>query len=316
MGKAGRAKCNRDRTTRPLHSTPQRQASVCPDRWILRDITWEVPAGACAAILGPNGSGKSTLTKVIAGHLWPSAGDVRVLGEHFGEVDLHALRRGLRLVSSTSPVELDPDLTAHEVAMTGFFGTLGLYDEVDAPMRDAAAEILDRVGLHPVADHRYSTLSSGERMRCLIARALVIRPRLLMLDEPTMGLDFLAREQVLAAVQSLSTADADERPTVLMITHHLEELPPLVSHVLLLSEGQRGRHWHARSGAEAGSFISSLPLSDAGDALGRPILCPRASGFMGGHFATRAVWVTRAERVSLIVRGGGASKPSQSVHWI
>jgi iron complex transport system ATP-binding protein len=211
---------------------------VRSERWILRDITWDVPAGACAAVLGPNGSGKSTLTKVIAGHLWPTAGDVRVLGEHFGEVDLHQLRRGLRLVSSTSPVELDADLTAHEVAMTGFFGTLGLYDEVMPEMRDDAAEMLDRVGLHPVADHRYSTLSSGERMRCLLARALVVRPRLLMLDEPTMGLDFLAREQVLAAVQSLSMAEPQERPTVLMITHHLEELPPNVSHVLLLSEGR------------------------------------------------------------------------------
>ena len=121
------------------------------DRWILRDINWEVPAGSCAAILGPNGSGKSTLTKVIAGHLWPTTGDVRVLGEHFGEVDLHALRRGLRLVSSTSPVELDPELTAHEVALTGFFGTLGLYDEVLAHMYDEAADMLDCVGLHPVA---------------------------------------------------------------------------------------------------------------------------------------------------------------------
>lgn len=211
---------------------------VRSNRWILRDITWDVPAGACAAVLGPNGSGKSTLTKVIAGHLWPTAGDVRVLGEHFGEVDLHQLRRGLRLVSSTSPIELDPELTAHEVALTGFFGTLGLYDEVDPSMRDDAAEMLDRVGLNPVAGHRYATLSSGERMRCLLARALVVRPRLLMLDEPTMGLDFLAREQVLAAVQSLTTADPDQRPTVIMITHHLEELPPPVSHVLLLSEGR------------------------------------------------------------------------------
>jgi len=188
-------------------------------------------------VLGPNGSGKSTLTKVIAGHLWPTAGEVRVLGQRFGEVDLHTLRRGLRLVSSTSPVELDADLTAHEVAMTGFFGTLGLYDEISAQMRDDAAEMLDRVGLHSVADHRYNTLSSGERMRCLLARALVVRPSLLMLDEPTMGLDFLAREQVLAAVQSLMSAGESDRPTVLMITHHLEELPPDCSQVLLLSDG-------------------------------------------------------------------------------
>jgi iron complex transport system ATP-binding protein len=122
--------------------------------------------------------------------------------------------------------------------MTGFFGTLGLYDDVSSAMRDDAAEMLDRVGLHQVAEHRYATLSSGERMRCLLARALVVRPRLLMLDEPTMGLDFLAREQVLAAVQSLATTGDDQRPTVVMITHHLEELPPIVSQILLLSEGR------------------------------------------------------------------------------
>jgi iron complex transport system ATP-binding protein len=105
-------------------------------------------------------------------------------------------------------------------------------------MQDEAAEMLDRVGLHPVASHRYSTLSSGERMRCLIARALVIRPQLLMLDEPTMGLDFLAREQVLAAVQNLMSGPQAERPTVLIISHHLEELPPMTAEVLLLDEGR------------------------------------------------------------------------------
>ncbi len=207
------------------------------DRWILDGIDWSVPAGGCAAILGPNGSGKSTLTRVIAGHLWPSVGEVRVLGERFGEVDLHALRRGLRLVQSASPVELDPELSAFDVVLTGFFGALGLYDPVDEEMRREADAMLDLVGLHQVGHHLYSTLSSGERMRCLIARALVVRPRLLMLDEPTAGLDLLAREQVLAAVQAMANSGPD-RATLLMITHHLEELPPATSQVLLLAEGR------------------------------------------------------------------------------
>lgn len=206
-------------------------------RWILRDINWSVAAGACAAILGPNGSGKSTLTRIIAGHLWPTHGQVSVLGQRFGEVDLHALRRDLRLVQSASPVEMDPDLTAQDVVLTGFFGTLGLYDPVSDPMRDDASAVLARVGLAHVADHRLGTLSSGERMRCLIARALVVRPRLLMLDEPTAGLDLLAREQVLATVQKLFEA-AEEPPAVVFITHHLEELPPATAQVLLLSEGR------------------------------------------------------------------------------
>lgn len=207
------------------------------DRWILDGINWTVNFGTCAAILGPNGSGKSTLTRVIAGHLWPTRGNVRVLGERFGEVDLHALRRGLRLVQSASPVELDPDLSAFDVVLTGFFGTFGLYDEVSAEMRAESERMLDLVGLHQVGHHLYATLSSGERMRCLIARALVVRPRLLILDEPTAGLDLLAREQVLAAVQAMAETEEDGA-TILLITHHLEELPPATSRVLLLSEGR------------------------------------------------------------------------------
>ena len=205
-------------------------------RWILQGIDWTVEAGTCSAILGPNGSGKSTLTRIIAGHLWPTAGRVRVLGETFGQVDLHALRRDLRLVQSTSAVEMDPELTAHEVALTGFFGTLGLYDPFDQRMREESLEVLDRVGLHHVAEHRFTTLSSGERMRCLIARALVIRPRLLVLDEPTAGLDLLAREQVLATVQRMF--ETESPPAVVFITHHLEELPPATENVLLLGEGR------------------------------------------------------------------------------
>lgn len=206
-------------------------------RWILDDIHWRVPAGTCAAILGPNGSGKSTLTRIIAGHLWPTVGEVRVLGQTFGEVDLHSLRRELRLVQSSSPVEMDADLTAMEVVLTGYFGTLGLYDPVSDGMKRRAAEVLDHVGLHQVADHRYTTLSNGERMRTLIARALVVSPRLLMLDEPTAGLDLLAREQILATVQALFDAGG-EAPTVLFITHHLEELPPATSQVLILGDGK------------------------------------------------------------------------------
>ena len=207
-------------------------------RWILDDVHVTVPSGTCAAILGPNGSGKSTLTRIIAGHLWPTVGEVNVLGERFGAVDLHALRRELRLVQSNSSVELDPDLTAIEVVLSGWYGTLGLYDPVTPDMRDCAADVLDRVGLHHVADHRYTTLSNGERMRALIARALVVRPRLLMLDEPTAGLDLLAREQVLATVQALFETDEPPTPTVVFITHHLEELPPATRHVVLLGEGK------------------------------------------------------------------------------
>jgi iron complex transport system ATP-binding protein len=215
------------------------------DTEILRGIDWAVPASACAAILGPNGSGKSTLTRILACHLWPTSGAVRVAGGAFGASSLPELRKHIRLVQPAGPYDVDPQLTAAEAVLTGFFGSIGLYDAVTDDMRARAAELLGHVGLSHVASHPYSTLSSGERVRTLIARALALRPRLLLLDEPTAGLDLLAREQVLATVQRLfepvsggpSRTPAPPPPTVVFITHHVEELPPATSHVLLLSQG-------------------------------------------------------------------------------
>ena len=207
------------------------------ERWILRDVTWSVPAGACRAILGPNGSGKSTLTRILAAHLWPTTGEVSVLDGRFGETSLPELRHSIRLVQAAGPYDVDPELTAREVVETGFFGTLGLYNEIDDAMARDADALLAQVGLSHVASQKYVTLSSGERVRSLIARALAARPKLLLLDEPTSGLDLLAREQVLATVQSLFDDKHRTPPTVVFITHHVEELPPATSHVLLLDDG-------------------------------------------------------------------------------
>jgi iron complex transport system ATP-binding protein len=152
------------------------------DTQILRDVSWRVPAGACAAILGPNGSGKSTLSRVLACHLWPTSGDVHVVGGTFGADSLPELRKHVRLVQAAGPYDVDPQLTALEAVLTGFFGSIGLYDTVTDAMREHAARLLAHVGLSHVAGHAYSTLSSGERVRTLIARALAERPQLLLLD--------------------------------------------------------------------------------------------------------------------------------------
>jgi len=206
------------------------------ERWILRDITWTVPAGQCAAVLGPNGSGKSTLARILAGHLWPTAGTVAVLGETFGQVDLFELRKQIRLVQPAGPYDIDPMLTAVEAILTGYFGSIGLYQPTTDAMHHEARRLLKMVGLHAIENHTYQTMSSGERVRCLIARSLVTKPRLLILDEPTAGLDLLAREQVLATTQQLF--DDPAPPAVLIITHHVEELPPATAQVLLLSAGK------------------------------------------------------------------------------
>jgi iron complex transport system ATP-binding protein len=180
------------------------------------------------------------------GQLWATEGHLAVLGEPFGRTDLHALRRRIRLVQPSSIVPPDPKMSARNWVLTGFFGTASLFEAVNDQQQHAAEQALARVGLARVADSPIGQLSDGERVRCLVARALVTRPDLLLLDEPTAGLDLLGREQVLAAVQRLANptgADADgdghaATPTIIMITHHIEELPPVTSDVLLLSDGR------------------------------------------------------------------------------
>jgi iron complex transport system ATP-binding protein len=206
-------------------------------RTILDEITWSVPAGGLAAVLGPNGSGKSTLVRVVLGQMWPTRGDVAVLGQPFGETDLNELRRDVRLVQTGGPLEADADESAERVVLTGFFGTVGLYHEPTAAQRARARELIRQVGLAREAAQPFRTLSSGERMRCLIARALVVAPKLLILDEPTNGLDLVSREQVLATVAAL-VGRAESRPAVVVITHHVEELMPQTAQVLVLKDGR------------------------------------------------------------------------------
>lgn len=243
------------------------------ERWILRDINWSVPQGSFAAILGPNGSGKSTLARVLCGYMWPTAGDVVVDGQRFGETDLNELRHSIRLVQSAGPYDVDPELTAREVVLTGLFGTIGLFDTPPDGEIGHADVLLEQVGMKSLADHRYATLSSGERVRALLARALIVRPRLLLLDEPTAGLDLLAREQVLATVQSLLTSRKDA-PTTLMVTHHVEELSPITSQVLLLNEGTI---------AAAGSMEQVLRE----DVLSRVYRCPLKVQRESGRYYVR-----------------------------
>ena len=211
---------------------------------ILRDLDCTIPAGKCTAVLGPNGSGKTTLTRAITGHAFITAGSMTVLGQKIGHTDIRALRRRIGVVHTAtdssgahvSGAVVDGELSARDAVLTGFFGTVALYDRPDDHQDHRANDALEKVGLTHRRDLRFSLLSSGEQRLCLIARALVTRPRLLILDEPTSGLDPAAREAVLATVQLI--LDGPHPPTVLLITHHVEELPRSTALVLLLKEGR------------------------------------------------------------------------------
>jgi len=211
---------------------------------ILDRVSCRLERGQYTAILGPNGCGKTTLSRVLLGQMFATSGTVSVLGETLGLTDVRALRRRIGVVNPTTDVGhthttgavVDASLSTTKAVVTGFFGTVGLYDPVSEAQIERARELLTMVGLSHRMDHRFNLLSTGEQRRGLIARALVHVPELLILDEPTAGLDLAGREQVLATIeQVLSQPSA---PAVLMITHHVEELSPKTHQVILMQGGR------------------------------------------------------------------------------
>lgn len=215
---------------------------------ILDGVSLQIERGRCVALLGPNGCGKTTLSRLLLGQLYPTSGRVSVLGETLGATDVRELRRRIGVVNPTTDgvpgpgsfhnagAVVDANLSTVEAVCTGFFATVGLYDRPTAEQQQHARELLAHVGLGDRTDHRLGVLSTGEQRRALIARALVHRPALLILDEPTAGLDLAGREQVLATVEKLLNTSGG--PAVLMITHHVEELSPQTDQVVLMQRGK------------------------------------------------------------------------------
>lgn len=204
---------------------------------VLNAVDWQVTPGQHWVVLGPNGSGKSTLLQIAALRLHPSSGRVTVLDHALGEVDVRGLRRRVGLSSASLAQDLRATLSAAEVVMTALFGALEpWWDSYSAADRTRAQDLLAQLGCGGLAERSFGTLSSGERQRVLLARTLMTDPDLLLLDEPTAGLDLGGREELVATLAAL--AKAPETPPMVLVTHHVEEIPPGFTHGLLLRQGQ------------------------------------------------------------------------------
>jgi iron complex transport system ATP-binding protein len=205
-------------------------------RTILGDVSWSVGPAQRWVVLGPNGCGKTTLVRIASLWLHPTSGTVRVLGEELGRTDVRAVRARVGVVSASLADRLRIDLSVADVVVTSRRGALEpwwhTYDDHD---RDRAARALERVGAAHLAGRLFGTLSSGERQRVQLARTLAADPELLLLDEPSAGLDLGGREDLVARLAALA-ADPTTAPTVL-VTHHVEEIPPGFTHALVLREG-------------------------------------------------------------------------------
>jgi daunorubicin resistance ABC transporter ATP-binding subunit len=193
----------------------------------LDGLDLEVEPGTVFGLLGPNGAGKTTLVRILATLLRPTAGRARVLG-HDVVAEPLAVRRRIGLAGQFAAV--DEELTGREnVEMVG-----RLYRLSGAEARTRAGEVLDRFGLADVADRRVSTYSGGMRRRLDLGASLTGRPPVLLLDEPTTGLDPRTRQELWSTVDELRRGGT----TVLLTTQYLEEADRLAQRIAVVDHGR------------------------------------------------------------------------------
>lgn len=192
-------------------------------RVVLSDLSFEIPEGDFLGLVGPNGAGKTTILRAILGTHPPMSGTVSVSpGLRFG------------YVPQRDSVDYGFPLKVMDVVLMGRYDRIGLARRPGKADRERALQALDHVGIAALADQHLTALSGGQKQRTLIARALVGEPTLLVLDEPTNGMDLVATEQILSLVRELHERD---NLTVLMVSHALNEVANYVNRIALTMEG-------------------------------------------------------------------------------
>ena len=203
---------------------------------LLQDINWRIEAGEDWAVLGLNGAGKSLMLNMISGNLWPSSGKLTVLDEVFGETSIPDLTKRIGWVSQSLQERIHREEQAEYIVLSGKFASIGIYQNYSEADMSEAKQLLISLGAKKLIGKVYQVLSQGEKQIVLIARALMAKPELLILDEPCNGLDLFAREDLLSRIKKMK--QAADAPSLLYVTHHTEEILPLLNHVLMIRDGK------------------------------------------------------------------------------
>ncbi|MFO7638470.1 MAG: ATP-binding cassette domain-containing protein [bacterium] len=186
-------------------------------------------------VIGPNGAGKTTLLTVINGFCPATAGRVTVLGRTLGRGGQPALRRRIGYVAQHTQADPRAPVSCREAVMLGRVGRIGLLRSPSRADRLVVEQMLDTVGIAGLAEQPVGLVSGGEARKVAIARALAQEPELLLLDEPTAGLDRLAKPGLLKLVEE---AHHRFHLTTIMVTHHFEDLPACCRRVVILRAGR------------------------------------------------------------------------------
>ncbi len=247
---------------------------------ILDDLTLTIRTGEHTAIVGPNGAGKSTLINVLTeqDHALAREDDVppvRIFGS--SRWNVFELRSRLGIITSDLHHRFvngnaAGNITGENAVLSGFFATQGFVDEdaVTDAMRETAARTLVRLEADHLVGKPLDEMSTGEARRILIARALVTEPTALILDEPTTGLDMVARHRFMKLVSSI----AQNGTTIVLVTHHVEEIIPEIEHVILLKSGRVAR---------AGPKKTTLTSEVLTEVYGAPVTLQEVNGYYFGR---------------------------------
>ena len=203
-------------------------------RFLIHDINWEVQKGDHWIIFGMNGCGKTTLLSTVAGFRGYTEGNLEVFGEPYRSDNIFSHRKRIGWVSSSCFDKYLSWESALDIVLSGVSGTLSLSKDITDDDVKRAKKLLEQFRLKDKIGQPFALMSKGERQCVLIARALISKPEILILDEPGTGLDIYAREYVLQMVENLATTT---ELTIIYVTHYAEEILPMFDKTLLLRDG-------------------------------------------------------------------------------
>ena len=204
---------------------------------LLQTITCEACSNEIWVVLGPKGSGKTSLLNIASLNLHPSKGEVKIIDHVLGKTDLRLLKPKIGFMSTSLNYKFRFNIKTIEVVVTAITGAIEPWWDTFTPSDwERAHQLLENMGCGKKSDQLFGTLSTGEKQRVLLARALMPEPEILFLDEPTSGLDLRGREELLIALSNL--VNEEKSPPMILGTHHLEEIPVGFGHLLLLKNGE------------------------------------------------------------------------------